>query len=94
MSGTAGVGALTSRLPSECAVAHATPDAGVLATTLKSETIVELESQVITPVLLLNAPSAKSALEFTRARIAGEADLPIAAKKWLSRSYMRGVRNR
>ena len=71
MSGTAGVGTYTRRLPSECAVAQATPDAGVLPTTLRSEIIVELESQVITPVLPLNVPPAKSALEFTRAKIAG-----------------------
>lgn len=71
VSGTAGVGTFTRRLPSECAVAQATPDAGVLATTLRSETIVELESHVITPVLPLNVTPAKSALEFTRAKIAG-----------------------
>src|SRR5215472_9591210 len=71
MSGTAGVGPFTRRLPRDCAVEQATPDAGVLATTLRSETMVELESQVITPVLPLNVPPAKSALEFTRANIAG-----------------------
>lgn len=71
MSGTTGAGAFIGRLPSECAVAQATPDAGVLAVIERSETMVDVESHVITPVLPLNVTPAKSALEFTRAKIAG-----------------------
>ena len=48
-----------------------TPAAGVLDGIARSETIVEVESQVITPPLPVKVFPAKSALEFTKARIAG-----------------------
>ncbi len=48
-----------------------TPDAGVLADMVRSETIVDVESQAITPALPLKAIPEKSALELTSARMAG-----------------------
>src|SRR5215467_2330470 len=71
MFGTAGAGVLRERLPSECATPQRTPDAGLLADASKSLSIEDVESQVITPVLLLKVFPAKSTLELTKARIAG-----------------------
>lgn len=65
MSGTAGAGVLNEWLPSECATPQRTPDAGLLADASKSLTIVDVESQVITPVLPFRVPPAKFTLELT-----------------------------
>lgn len=69
MSGTAGAGVLNEWLPSECATPQRTPDAGLLADASKSLTIVDVESQVITPVLPFRVPPAKFTLKLTKAKI-------------------------
>jgi len=65
------VGTFRARLPSVWATPQRSPDAGLLTDAARSVTIVDVESQVITPVLPLKVFPAKSALELTSARIAG-----------------------
>jgi hypothetical protein len=71
LSGAAGAGTLIKRLPSEWAVVQLTPDAEVLADMARSETIVDVESQAITPALPLKVTPEKSTLELTSAKMAG-----------------------